>query len=432
MIIKENHSKSRNKNNQIYLNNCKNTKNKKNNKFNKTFTNKDPSFQTNKTLKKYIFEKLQIYNSTQDQKDKENIPQNANKTNRKCNKDNSEEIIKYKNNIQNIKVKIRKTDNHTDLVKSGITFPMNYDNIYYKKNSNILAYLKFNEAKNGNKIHKNKSRHSENDSISSSINDYLSNYNYNTINNNHTNYHHDLFPPSSMRLNNWNNTIFSKTINSHDMDIPKHNNKILSFRIIPAVSSNNSGKKNKLNKNLSPRSPYRKVGNIFSRKECQFTKNKSKSNIINPKNKLMKKSKSEKYYKIYRVNRKEQYNNDGKIKVNINSDKIKKLEGENRYLKELIKLSEDKLIMRENQLEEILMSQNQIEEQECPVPMQQIKKIDSPKTELRQNNENFIAVNNHNNISVLRKKSKSAIKGELNDYLEEPLEQTAPKPYLLQ
>ena len=32
MIIKENHSKSRNKNNHIYLNNCKNTKNKKNNK----------------------------------------------------------------------------------------------------------------------------------------------------------------------------------------------------------------------------------------------------------------------------------------------------------------------------------------------------------------------------------------------------------------
>ena len=146
----------------------------------------------------------------------------------------------------------------------------------------------------------------------------------------------------------------------------------------------------------------------------------------------MKKSKSEKYYKIYRVNRKEKYSHDGDIKVNINVDKIKKLEGENRYLKELIKLSEDKLIMRENQLEKMLMSQNQIEEQKCPVPMQQIKKIDSPMTELIQNKENFFAFNNHNNISVLRKKNKSLFKGDIHDYLEEPLEQTAPKPYLLQ
>lgn len=431
MIIKENHSKSRNKNNHIYLNNCKNTKNKKNNKFNRTFTNKDPSFQTNKTLKKYIYEKLQSYNSTQVQKNKENIQQYANKTKRIHKKDNSEEIVKYKNNIQNIKVKIKKAENNTDLLQSGITSPMNIDNIYYKKNSNILAYLKLNEVKNGNKIFSNKSRHSENDSISSSINDYLSNYNYNTINNNHMNYNHDLFPTSTTRLKNWNNTLFSRTINYHDIEIPRHNNRILSFRINPPMSSNISEEKNGLN-HLSPRSPYRKVGNIFSRKECQFTKNKSKSNIINSKNKLIKKSKSEKYYKIYRVNRKEKYNHDGNIKVNLKVDKIKKLEGENRYLKELIKLSEDKLIMRENQLEEILMSQNQIEEKKCPVPMQQIKKIDSPMTELIQNKENFFAVNNHNNISVLRKKSKSTFKGELNDYLEEPLEQTAPKPYLLQ
>ena len=88
--------------------------------------------------------------------------------------------------------------------------------------------------------------------------------------------------------------------------------------------------------------------------------------------------------------------------------------------------------MIENQIKKILMSQNQIEEQECPVPMQQIKKIDSPKTELIQNKDNFFSANNHNNISVLRKKSKSIFKGELNDYLEEPLEQIAPKPYLLQ
>ena len=313
-----------------------------------------------------------------------------------------------------------------------IISPINYDNIYYKKHSKILSYLKLNEVKNGNKILSNKSLHSENESISSSINDYLSSYNYNTINNYHLNYKNNLFSPSSMRVNNWNNTLFSKTINYHDMDIPRHHNRILSFRINPPMSSKNSEAKNGLNQNLSPRSPYRKVGNVFSRKECQFTKNKPKTNIINSKNRLMKKSKSEKYYKIYRVNRKEKYNNEGNIKVNLNIDKIKKLEGENRYLKELIKLSEDKLIMRENQLEEILMSQNQIEEQKCPVPMQQIKKIDSPMTELIQNKENIYPSNNHNNISVLRKKSKSTFKGELNDYLEEPLEQTAPKPYLLQ
>lgn len=431
MIIKENHSKSRNKNNHIYLNNCKNTKNKKNNKFIRTYTNKDPSFQINKTLKKYIYEKLQSYNTNQAQTNKENIHQNANKSNRKTVKKNSEEIIKYKNNIQNIKVKIKKTENQMDLIENGINSPMNNNNIYYKKHSNMLAYLKLNEVKQNNKVFSNKSRHSENDSISSSINDYLSNYNYNTINNNHINYKNDLFSPTSMRLKNWNNPLFSKTINYQDIDIPRRNSKILSLRIKSPMSYNIL-EENEPNQNPSPRAPYRKVGNIFSRKECQFTKNKSKNSIISSKNKLMKKSKSEKYYKIYRVNRKEKYSHDGDIKVNINVDKIKKLEGENRYLKELIKLSEDKLIMRENQLEKMLMSQNQIEEQKCPVPMQQIKKIDSPMTELIQNKENFFAFNNHNNISVLRKKNKSLFKGDIHDYLEEPLEQTAPKPYLLQ
>ena len=430
MIIKENHSKSRNKKNHIYLNNCKNTKNKKNNKFNRTYTNKDPSFQINKTLKKYIYEKLENYNSRQVEKNKENIQQYANKVNKICKKDNSEKIIKYKNNIQNIKVKIKKAENQPDFPPDGIISPMNNNNIYYKKHSKILSYLKLNEVKNDKKKFSNKSKHSENDSISSSINDYLSSYNYNTINNNHLNYNNGLFSPTSMRVKNWNNTLFSKTINYHDMDIPRRNSRILSFRIKPPMSSNISQEKDEQNQNPSTRAPYRKVGNIFSRRECQFTKNKSKDNII-PKNKLMKKSKSEKYYRIYRINRKEKYNHDGNIKVNINIDKIKKLEGENRYLKELIKLSEDKLIMRENQLEKILMSQNQIEEQECPVPMQQIQKIDSPKTEFIQNKENLFSVNNNNNISVLRKKSKSTFKGDLNDYLEEPLEETAPKPYLL-
>ena len=87
---------------------------------------------------------------------------------------------------------------------------------------------------------------------------------------------------------------------------------------------------------------------IFNRKECQFTKNNN-NNIS--KSKLVLKIKSENYYKIYELNRKEKYNND--IIVNINK------EGENRSLKELIKLSEDKLIMRENYMKKKLMSQNQ-------------------------------------------------------------------------
>jgi len=52
-----------------------------------------------------------------------------------------------------------------------------------------------------------------------------------------------------------------------------------------------------------------------------------------------------KLWNIWKKKRKEKYNNN--IKVNINNDKIVKLEGENWYLKDLIKLSEHKLIIRE-------------------------------------------------------------------------------------
>jgi hypothetical protein len=300
---------------------------------------------------------------------------------------------------------------------------MNKNNIYYKTHSNILSYLKLNEVKNGNKIFSNKLRSSENDSISNTINDYLSKYNYKTINNNHMNYNNDIIFPNSIRLKFWNNNLFSKTINYHEKDIPRHNNKFLSFRIGPHMPSHISEEKNERNQIPSPRGAYRKVGNVLSRKECQFTKNKSIYNNTSI-NKSVKKSKSEIYYKKYAINRKKKYNKHVNIKVNLNTRKIMKLERP-------IELSEDKLIMRENKLDKILKSPNQIEEQKCPVPIQQIKKIGYPMTELIQNKENFFTFNNYNNTSVLSK-MKSNLKEELCDYLEEPLEQIAPNPYLLQ
>jgi len=430
MLIKEYNSKSPNKNNHIYLNNSKKTKykNKKNNKFNSFHTNKDPSFQINKTLKKYIYEKLESYNLSQVQNNKENIYQNLNKKKSIYTKDNSEEIIKYKNNIKTIKIKLKHHEDQSDLYQNGIISPMNRNNIYCKKHSNILTYLKNNEVKNGNKIFNNKLHLSNNDFMSSSIDDYLSSNIYNTINNNYMNYNNDLFPQNSMRHNNLNNTLFSKTINYHDMRIPRYNRKFFSFRKRLHISPNISEEKNGPTQKLSHRAPYRKVGNIFSRKECQFTKSKSKYNNNNiTKNKLVKKSKSEKYYKIYGINRKEKCDNDYNIKVNLNIDELKKLEGENRYLKELIKLSEDKLIVRDNQLEKIIMPQNQIEDKRFPAPKQQIKKIDSSINELIQNKEHLFSADN----SVLGE-NQSTFKGQIQDYLEEPLEEIAPKPYLMQ
>ena len=81
--------------------------------------------------------------------------------------------------------------------------------------------------------------------------------------------------------------------------------------------------------------------------------------------------------------------------------------------------------MRKNQLDKLLMLQNQVEDKNCPVPMKQIKKIDYPITEIieKQKKINKNAKNDKNeNIDN---------EIQIYDYLEEPLEQIPPKPYVL-
>ena len=73
------------------------------------------------------------------------------------------------------------------------------------------------------------------------------------------------------------------------------------------------------------------------------------------------------------------------------------------------------------------MLQNQEEDKNCPVPMKQIKKIDSPITEIiererRKSRQYGLNKNIEQNIH------KEII---LNEYLEEPLEQVPPKPYII-
>ena len=143
---------------------------------------------------------------------------------------------------------------------------------------------------------------------------------------------------------------------------------------------------------------------------------------------MNKKSKDEKNYNI---NNEEKYDNDIKgVKDNIN--KIKELEGENRYLKKMIKLSEDKLIMRENQLEKILMEQNQIEERICPIPMNLEFHLSEINKKREIFNKNFKKNNIYSNQINIKVNKQNIFKPKkVQDYMEEPLEQIAPKPYLL-
>ena len=93
----------------------------------------------------------------------------------------------------------------------------------------------------------------------------------------------------------------------------------------------------------------------------------------------------------------------------------------------MVKISRKKINMRRNQLDRLLMLQNQEEDKNCPVPMKQIKKIDSPITEIiererRKSRQYGLNKNTEQNIH------KGII---LNEYLEEPLQQVPPKPFII-
>ena len=371
--------------------------NKKNSRFYNISKNKDPAFQINKTLINYIYNKLKINNINQNIKNKDD------------------------KRIKNIKIKVNKIKGYSKLNKHLNFSPKNNnDYIYYKKNSKILLFLKNNQnAQNGNIFNMNKSSFSDNNTFSSTYNDFM----HHTIKNNNRTYNGRYLKKSST-------CSFSKTISYRELNnynhINNNRNELSKTSVLSSISQD------KLKSSLSPRMPYRKVGNIFNRSECQFSKNKIKNNFY-IKNKLLKKNKSQKYYHII-YNNKENIDNENYNKENI--DKIKKLEGENLYLKDMIKKSEEKLTKRENQLEELLMLHSQIEDKMCSIPMKEIKNINSPIIEIIKRKEilNKENINNNNknykNKNIIRNKKENIYNGIiLYDYLDEPLEQIAPKPY---
>lgn len=174
------------------------------------------------------------------------------------------------------------------------------------------------------------------------------------------------------------------------------------------MNYNNKNTKNKRNKSLknefkyslsmSLGVPYRKVGKIISRNECQFSKNKKINNIKHD----LKKSKSCNLLKELTLNNK-------------SIDEIKKLQGENYFLKKMIRLSEKKFKAKKGELEKILMLENlgdQSEERKCPTPMEKINQI-----KFKEENKNINLINAN--------KIYNLIKG----YLDEPKVQVAPIPY---
>ena len=157
---------------------------------------------------------------------------------------------------------------------------------------------------------------------------------------------------------------------------------------------------------LSPGVPYRKVGNIFSRNECQFNKNK----INNIKQSLIK-SNSCKFFNI--------------SCDNIN--KIKQLEGENTYLKNMIKIKEEKINNKKKLLDKLLILQNHKENINYQTPTQQISKFISPVNKDIKNKKDNI----YNNIIKYSYNKIKYLNSEefLLGFLEEPKEQKAPVPY---
>ena len=141
--------------------------------------------------------------------------------------------------------------------------------------------------------------------------------------------------------------------------------------------------------------PYRKAKYIFSRNKCRFSKSKTMTNIKQD-------FKRSKRYKFYNITNSEEIN------------KIKLLEGENHYLKKMIRISEKKLNIKTKMLEKFLISKNQKEENKFHINISS------------QNNKDINDLKNkYNKINFLNNEKF------LSEFLEEPKAQAAPIPYTI-
>ena len=403
MIIKEKQKRKRTiknifKNNHIIKNN--------------SYKNKEPAFQTNKTLQKYIYDKLHMNNCNQILDDKE------------------KEINKQ------YKIEVHKNINYSKSYKqfSSISSEDNNNNfVYYKKHSRILSFLKSIEKNN---INNNNNIFNDNKTHFSAINTINNKFNEILFNNNNNNSSCNTNRSNNL-INQYNDNIFKENINH------KYSNSTLSSTISYKEINNNNQlfshkhvsstiSQEKIKLCHSSRFPYRRVGNVINRSDCQFTKNKKKPNF-DVKNKLLNKCKSVKYFNNYtNINNEENPNICNKQNDNMTINTIKELEEQNNYLKRMIKISEKKLNVRQNQLKNLLIFQNQKEDCCFSSKNSQFKKIYSftpmssnqikgncNKENITKNIYNFNKQNMHKKVLIY-------------DYFEEPLEQIPPKPFVLE
>ena len=415
MILKDKHPKKRKLKTNLITNTKTDTNTSKHHLY------REPAFRTNKTIRKYILDKLE---KNSKKKTTTNKQTSSNK--------------KYKIEV-NRKIKHSKSAK----IFNPITIPKNINTgienyIYYKKNSKISFFLNSiknsNSNSNNNIFNTNRANFSENNSYNfNTINNIGYLYKTNTIRNDCNDY----INTYGTYTNNFNyykepikhkysNSTFSSTISYKEINFNNNiyntnsNNKVSDFSLSPSISSE------KNNFSLTSRLPYRRVGNIFNRTECHFSKNKIKikiKNNIDIKNKLLNKCKSLKYYEIYPSDRHE--NSD-------NKNKTKELKEKNIYLKKMVKMPHKKINMKKAQLERLLMLENQVEDKNCPIPMKQIKKIYSSITDIIERKIHAIEINKNNKNNNLNT-VKENIQKEITsfDYLEEPFVQAAPKPYIL-
>lgn len=366
---------------------------------NNKFKNRDPAFQTNQTLKKYINEKLK------NQKSNKIINNKRNESNKKYKIEVNK--IKHSKSLRIFTPLTTTKDNNKD--KNLNTY------IYYKKNSKILSFLNSIQIFHSNKTSKifntKSSCFSDNNSNNIGYKDILYTSNNKTIKNNYnySNTYNNFYKTTKHK---YSVSTFSSSISYKDINNNINHNQLSTFTLSPTISQE------RINVSLTSRAPYKRVGKIFNRNECQFSKNKKIiKNNIEIKNKLLKKCKSVKYHQFYTLN-------------NNNEKKIKELEEQNLYLKRMIKISEKKLNMRKTQLDNLLMLQSQVEDKNCPIPMKKIKKIISPITEIIENKKHFNTGNlnkENNNIFQLDNNKNEEL---ISEDLEEPFELVPPKPYI--
>jgi len=147
---------------------------------------------------------------------------------------------------------------------------------------------------------------------------------------------------------------------NYDYNLKENLKKIMSYNYKKQANrkKNQSFGENKnfsYSLSLSLGVPYRKAKNIFSRNKCRFSKNKTMTNIKQD-------FKRSKRYKFYNITNTEEIN------------KIKLIEGENHYLKKMIRISEKKLNIKTKMLEKFLKSKNQKEEKKFHTSIKKIKK----------------------------------------------------------